>query len=247
MWREDIKIRKERHMIEIQNVTLFLQKKEILHEISARFNEGKIYGLVGRNGSGKTMLMRCICGFVRPSSGQIIYRDNQLVKCVGKDVDYMPECGVIIENPGFIPFFSGYKNLISLANIRKKIGKHEVRKAMQLVGLDPDMKKPVRKYSLGMRQRLGLAQAIMENPKTLILDEPFNGLDQEGVEEMRAYMIKLKQEGKTIIVSSHSTEDIEVLCDEVYEMEHGRMKRKDTSKEEYHAVQKVIEPDPSGH
>lgn len=98
-----------------------------------------------------------------------------------------------------------------------------------------------------MRQRLGLAQAIMENPKTLILDEPFNGLDQEGVEEMRAYMIKLKQEGKTIIVSSHSTEDIDVLCDEVYEMEHGRMKRKDTSKEEYHAVQKVIEPDPSGH
>lgn len=154
---------------------------------------------------------------------------------------------MIIENPGFIPFFSGYKNLISLANIRKKIGKHEVRKAMQLVGLDPDMKKPVRKYSLGMRQRLGLAQAIMENPKTLILDEPFNGLDQEGVEEMRAYMIKLKQEGKTIIVSSHSTEDIDVLCDEVYEMEHGRMKRKDTSKEEYHAVQKVIEPDPSGH
>ena len=118
-------------MIEIQNVTLFLQKKEILHEISARFNEGNIYGLVGRNGSGKTMLMRCICGFVRPSSGQIIYRDNQLVKCVGRDVDYMPECGVIIENPGFIPFFSGYKNLISLANIRKKIGKHEVRKAMQ--------------------------------------------------------------------------------------------------------------------
>ena len=133
------------------------------------------------------------------------------------------EMGMIIETPGFIPYYSGIKNLQLLASIQNKIKTPEIKKIMKTVGLNPDMKRIVKKYSLEMRQRLGLAQAIMENPEILILDEPFNGLDKEGVTDMRKYLLELRAEGKTILLSSHSSEDIELLCDEVYEMEHGRL------------------------
>ena len=146
-----------------------------------------------------------------------------LGKRIGKDVDFIPDAGIIIETPGFIPYYSGIKNLRLLASIQNKIKEPEIKKVMEMVGLNPDMKRMVKKYSLGMRQRLGLAQAVMENPKVLILDEPFNGLDKEGVADMRKYLLKLKGEGKTILLSSHSTEDIELLCDKVYEMEHGKL------------------------
>lgn len=209
-------------MIEIENVSLILDKKEILKDISVRFEQGKIHGLIGRNGSGKSMLMKCICGFVRPTTGKIWVDGKQ----VGKDVDFPREVGVIIETPGFIPYYSGYKNLTLLAGLQKKIGREEIRKSMVQVGLDPDLKRPVRKYSLGMRQRLGLAQAIMENPKILILDEPFNGLDKEGVEDMRKYLLEYKKQGKTILICSHSSEDIAILCDTVYEMEKGRIQKR---------------------
>ena len=132
---------------------------------------------------------------------------------------------MIIETPGFIPYYSGYKNLKLLADLNHRIGRVEIRQSIRQVGLDPDLKRPVRKYSLGMRQRLGLAQAIMENPKILILDEPFNGLDKEGVEEMRKYLLNYKEEGKTILICSHSSEDIAILCDSVHEMEKGRMRK----------------------
>ena len=144
---------------------------------------------------------------------------------MGKDCDFPQSMGVIIETPGFIPYYSGYKNLKLLAELRGKIGGGEIKNTMHRVGLDPELKRPVRKYSLGMRQRLGLAQAIMENPDLLILDEPMNGLDKEGVADMRQYLLELKSQGKTILIASHSAEDIDALCDTVYEMDKGKLQK----------------------
>lgn len=206
-------------MIKIENLKLTLGKTEILKNINVSFEKGKIHGLVGRNGSGKTMLMKCICGFIRPTEGKIWVDGRQ----VGKNVDFPKNMGIIIETPGFIPYYSGYKNLKILAGLNGKIGKEEVKKAMEQVGLSPKLKRHVRKYSLGMRQRLGLAQAIMEDPEILILDEPFNGLDKEGVQEMREYLLGYKEEGKTILIASHYAEDISILCDSVHEMDRGVM------------------------
>ncbi len=206
-------------MIKVKNVSLRIKKDTILNDINLSFEKGGIYGIIGRNGSGKTMLMKCISGLMRVSEGEIRVRDQ----VVGKDMDFPEDMGIIIETPGFIPYYSGYKNLRVLASIRRQIGKDEIRNTMMQVGLDPDMKKHVRKYSLGMRQRLGLAQAIMEDPSLLILDEPFNGLDRDGVNDMRGYLLDLRDKGKTILVSSHSEEDISVLCDDVVEMDKGRV------------------------
>ena len=159
--------------------------------------------------------MKCICGFLRPDSGRIIVNGKQ----VGKECDFPDGLGVIIETPGFIPNLSGYKNLKILASLKARIGKKEIVESLRRVGLDPGMKKPVAKYSLGMRQRLGIAQAIMEDPDVLILDEPFNGLDKAGVTQMRALLKELKEQGKSILLASHNAQDIEVLCDAVHEME----------------------------
>ena len=204
-------------MIRADNVSLILNKRQILSHISLELHNGKIYGLVGNNGCGKTMLMKCICGFVHPTEGKI-EADG---KVIGKDVDYLPDAGIILETPGFIGYYSGLQNLKVLAGINHKIGQEQIRDAMRRVGLDPDLKLAVKKYSLGMRQRLGLAQAIMENPSVLILDEPMNGLDRKGVEEMRRLLLSLKALDKLIIIASHHAEDIEVLCDRVYEMDSG--------------------------
>ena len=204
-------------MIEIKNVNLTLQKNEILKNVSVRFERGKIHGLIGRNGSGKTMLMKCVCGFVRPTSGEITVSGKR----IGRDCDFPENAGIIIETPGFIPYYSGLKNLKLLADLRGKIKTEDIRKTMEQVGLDPDLKRHVRKYSLGMRQRLGLAQAVMEDPKLLILDEPMNGLDKDGVADMRRYLLDLKERGKTIVIASHSSEDIDILCDTVSEMDKG--------------------------
>ncbi len=163
------------------------------------------------------MLMKCICGLVPYKTGFGRVNGKQF----GKYVDIPAKVGVIIDTPGFLPNYSGYNNLKFLAKITGKIGKEEIRKAISSVGLDPDDKKHVGKYSLGMRQRLGLAQAIMENPDLLILDEPMNGLDKDGVKDMREYLLNLKEQGKTILIASHSAEDIEVLCDTVCEMDNG--------------------------
>lgn len=205
-------------MIEVKNVNVTIRKNEILQDISAAFETGKIHGLIGRNGSGKTVLMKCICGFMKPTSGEVFVGGKQ----IGKEVDFAPDTGVIIETPGFVPFYSGYRNLKILAGLNHKIGKEEIEEAMRTVGLDPKLKRHVKKYSLGMRQRLGIAQAIMEKPKLLILDEPFNGLDKEGVEQMRTYFLELKKQGVTILLSSHTSEDIKLLCDTVTEMEKGK-------------------------
>lgn len=161
--------------------------------------------------------MKCICGFVKPTEGEIFVGDYQ----IGKDCDFPKNTGIIIETPGFIPYYSGYKNLKLLADLNNKIKSEQIMAAIQQVGLDPNSKLHVKKYSLGMRQRLGLAQAIMENPDILILDEPMNGLDKDGVGDMRKYLLDLKKQGKTIIIASHSAEDIEILCDTVSEMDKG--------------------------
>lgn len=206
-------------MIQVKDVSLILNKKQILKDISLELKAGKIYGLVGNNGSGKTMLMKCMCGFVKPTAGVVISAG----KVVGRDVDYLPDAGIIIETPGFIPHYSGLKNLKVLAGIKNKITPEEMKETMKLVGLDADLRLPVKKYSLGMRQRLGLAQAIMEKPSVLILDEPMNGLDKNGVEEIRRLLLSLKTQQTLIVIASHNGEDIRILCDEVYEMENGKI------------------------
>ncbi len=203
--------------ISVKNLTKRFKEATVLDNINIDFETGKVHGLIGRNGSGKTMLMKCICGIVPYKVGEIRVND----KVIGKDVDIPANVGVIIETPGFLPNYSGFNNLKFLAKIRNKIGRNEIRAAISSVGLNPDDKKHVGKYSLGMRQRLGLAQAIMENPDLLILDEPMNGLDKDGVKEMRQYLLDLKAQGKTILIASHSAEDIDVLCDTVCEMDKG--------------------------
>ena len=172
---------------------------------------------MGRNGSGKTVLFKCICGLMHPEEGVILVNGKR----VGRDVDMPEDIGAIIEAPGFLPNYSGYKNLRFLANIRRKIGKEEILNVLKTVGLDPESRKHVGKYSLGMRQRLGIAQAIMEDPELLILDEPMNGLDNAGVQDIRALLLELKAQGKTILLASHNHEDIAALCDTVHEMDGG--------------------------
>ena len=204
-------------MIEVQNVSKYFGAEQVLHEISHSFEAGKIHGIVGNNGSGKTVLMKCICGFLRPESGKILIGGKQ----VGKDFDFPPSLGLIIETPGFLPNLSGFRNLKILASPQRKIRDDEIRAAMSLVGLDPGLKKGVGKYSLGMRQRLGLAQALMEDPQLLILDEPLNGLDKQGAAHIRGVILGLREQGKTVILASHNQVDIDELCDTVCEMDAG--------------------------
>lgn len=203
-------------MIKIENVTKKFKENTVLNNVSINFEKGKIHGLIGRNGSGKTVLMKCICGFIPVTSGSITVRNKVINK------KNTPEnIGLIIETPGFLPNYSGYRNLKFLADISGKANKNAIIRSIESVGLDPHSKKHVGKYSLGMRQRLGLAQAIMEDPDLLILDEPMNGLDKDGVKDMRDYLLKLKEQGKTMLIASHSAEDIEILCDTVCEMDKG--------------------------
>ena len=205
--------------ISVQNVTKRFGEEIVLSNVSHDFEEGKIHGIVGNNGSGKTVLMKCICGFLLPTNGKILVNYKQ----VGKECDFPENMGIIIETPGFLPGLTGMKNLQILASLKRKIGKDTIWKTIERVGLDPTMKKTVGKYSLGMRQRLGIAQAIMENPSILILDEPLNGLDKSGVEQMRNLIKGLRAEGKTIILASHNQLDIDELCDTVCEMDGGIM------------------------
>ena len=203
--------------IEIKDLKMTFGKDEVLKGITHSFEKGKVHGIVGNNGSGKTVMMKCICGFLKPTSGTVKVNG----KLIGRQEDFPKSLGLIIEAPGFLPHLSGFRNLSILASVNKKINKQRIKDTIRLVGLDPDMKKPVGKYSLGMRQRLGIAQAIMEDPELLILDEPMNGLDKHGVEEMRELLKGLVGKGKTIILSSHNPADIDALCDTVCEMDGG--------------------------
>ena len=205
--------------IEINHVTKKFGDDVILHDINISMEQGKVYGISGNNGSGKTVLMKCICGFLPVTEGVIRVGG----KIIGAEIDFPESIGVIIETPGFLTNLTGMRNLEILAGLQGKITKNEIRVAICKAGLDPGLKKSVAKYSLGMRQRLGIAQAIMEDPEFLILDEPFNGLDKHGVEDIRNLLLGLKKDGKTIILASHNSEDIRILCDKVYEMDGGRI------------------------
>lgn len=217
-------------IIDIRNASKRFKENIVFHDVSLSFEKGKIYGLIGRNGSGKTVLFKCICGFMPLTSGTIMVGG----KIVGKDIDIPRNIGMIIEAPGFLPQYSGLKNLMMLASLRMAAEndahntKHRCEKdlvsaVMKEVGLDPDSKKRVGKYSLGMKQRLAIAQAIMDHPTILILDEPTSGLDNSGVEDVRALLQTLRASGTTILLASHNVEDIKTLCDAAYRIDNGML------------------------
>ncbi len=207
------------NIIEVRNVTKQFKEFKALDDVSLSFERGKIHGLIGRNGSGKTDLFKCICGFLKTDKGEITVNGKR----IGKDIEAPKDIGVIIETPGFLPNYNGYQNLNFLAGINGKIKKEDILRVIRRVGLDPKSKKHVGKYSMGMRQRLGIAQAIMENPELLILDEPMNGLDNQGAQDVRKLLMELREQGKTIILASHNKEDIAVLCDTVAAIDRGRI------------------------
>lgn len=201
-------------MILCENLVKRYKDITVLQEVSVAFEANRIHG---RNGSGKSVLLKCICGLISPTSGRVTVNG----KPVRKDGRYPVNLGAIIESPGFLPYYSGYGNLKKLASIRGRATPQHIRQAMAQVGLDPDNRKWVSKYSSGMKQRLGIAQAIMEDPQLIILDEPMNNLDLDGVEEMRALFKTLRDKGKTILLTSHNMQDIDALCDTVHEMRSG--------------------------
>lgn len=205
--------------IEMNQVGKKFKDTWVLQDITLSFDSGKIYGLVGRNGSGKTMIMKLIAGMATPTTGTITVEGKRL----GTDIDIPDSLGAIIEVPGFLGDMSGWRNLKYLASLRNAIDDEAIRRAMRLVGLDPNDKKRVGKYSLGMRQRLGIAQAIMEKPHILLLDEPMNGLDNQGVEDVRQLLRQFREQGMTIVLASHHREDIDALCDEVYMLNEGKL------------------------
>lgn len=204
-------------LIEVENAVKEFKETVVLRNVSVNFESGKIYGLIGRNGSGKTVLLKCICGFLPLTSG-VIRVDG---KIIGKGIEVPEDIGIIIEEPGFLANYSGFQNLKMLASLKGKADRKLLEDVLIRVGLDPRSSKKAGKYSMGMRQRLGIAQAIMDEPHILILDEPMNGLDAGGVEEIRKLLLSLRHEERTIIITSHNSEDIRVLCDEVYEMDGG--------------------------
>ena len=204
-------------MIIIENATKKFGTQTVLNNVSLTLEDGKIYGFVGQNGCGKTVLFKSICGFIYLDRGTITVDG----KVIGKDIDIIKDAGIIIESPGFLPNYSAFKNLKFLTMIKDNIGDEQIKSTLISVGLDPESKKVVGKFSLGMRQRLGIAQAIMENPHILILDEPMNGLDKRGVEDIRKILMDLEKKGKLILLASHNPLDIDILCDCVYELDAG--------------------------
>lgn len=208
-----------RSYIKLDNVCKRFKSEEVLKNVSVDFQKGNIYGIVGKNGSGKTLLFKTIVGFIRPTSGHVFVNQKE----IGVDIDFAEDVGLIIETPGFLSQYTAYKNLLYLADIRKKITEQQVIKAIKRVGLDAENRKKVKNYSLGMRQRLAIAQAIMEEPELIVLDEPMNGLDNEGIKLVKELLQELREKGKTILFSSHYAEDLDI-CDTVYEMEHGELK-----------------------
>ena len=203
----------------VDKVSVQIKNVKILDDISISMEKGKRYGLRGRNGSGKTVLMKCICGFMKTTSGTI----TVCGKRIGKDIDFLPNAGIIIEEPGFFTYTSGYENLKLLAGIKGIAKKEDICNAMDIVGLDYKNKKKVGKYSLGMRQRLAIAQAVMEKPDILILDEPTNGLDEDGIEWFRNFLKSQKEQGKIVLIASHSKEDLDLLCDQIWRIDKGRL------------------------
>lgn len=206
--------------LEIKNVSKRFGHRTILEDVSLSVERGKTVGIVGANGSGKSVLFRILCGFEKPDQGKVCVRGKEPGK---NGQDFPDNIGVFINSPGFIGIYSGFENLKFLADIKGKIGEKEIEAAMEKVGLDPGDKTKVEHYSLGMKQKLGLAQAMMEGQDILVLDEPFNALDYKTYEDVKTIIRMLKAEDKTIFLTSHHFKDIEQLCDQVYVIEDGRL------------------------
>lgn len=206
-------------LIEILNVSKAFKGNLLFNQVNAVFEAGRIYGITGPNGSGKSVLFKMICGFIKPDQGEIrIHPDFKKKKS-----DFPDKFGVIIDRPGYLGNQTGFENLRSWAQIQRKIGDKDIKRVMQLVGLDPTAPQKMRSYSLGMKQKVAIAQAIMEDQQVLILDEPFNALDNDSVINIRKLLLQYKQEGKTIILTSHNQEDINVLCDFVYQVQNQKL------------------------
>lgn len=208
--------------IDVKNYTKLIKKKTILDNVNISFESGKIYGLHGKNGSGKTMLLRAISGLILPTSGEVSIDG----KVIGKDIEFPDSVGIIIENMTMLTDYTAFDNLKILAKIKKIATDEDIRSALENVGLNPDDKKKVKAFSLGMKQKLNIAQAIMEKPKLLLLDEPTNALDEESVKDVRKLLLEMKEQGVLIIIASHNKEDLEVLCDDLVEIYEGRIKTK---------------------
>lgn len=206
-------------VIEVSNVSKQIGDRQILDEVSLQVAAGQICGISGHNGAGKSILFRVIAGLIRPSTGQVRVF-NQLI---GEDVEFPRSTGAMIDGPGFLPHYSGFKNLQLLAMIRNEISSNEIAAAMQAVGLKPQDTKAVRTYSTGMRQRLGLAQAMMEKPQLLLLDEPTSAIDRDGRQRIHQLLRELNTQGTTIVLTSHSNEELSTLCDTIFYMESGRL------------------------
>lgn len=206
--------------IKVKDVCKYFGKTQVLDHVNMECRQGEITGIIGRNGAGKTVLFKIICGLLSLDSGEILINGIKRER----QADVLPSVGIIIEEPAFLKYYSGIKNLEYLYMINHKNNRQYLESIMEKVGLDPKSKKHVGKYSMGMRQRLAIAQSIMEEPEFLVLDEPFNGLDSHGVNEMRELFLELKKRGKVILIASHNSEDINILCDNVYSMESGVLK-----------------------
>lgn len=211
--------------LKVDKIEKYLDGRKILDNIELNMHGGCVYGFIGRNGSGKTMLFRAISGLIKLDSGKIIYNGQEL----SKKFSILPSLGMIIENTNMYPEFTGYQNLKMLAKIKGIIGKEEIINALNRVGLDPDDKRIVHKYSLGMKQRLAIAQAIMEKPEVLMFDEPTNGLDEGGVKMIRNIIKEEKNRGCIILLASHNKEDIELLADVVYRIVNGKIDSENVS------------------
>lgn len=209
--------------IEVENYTKVIKGVTILDKVNVTFESGKCYGLKGKNGSGKTMLMRAVCGLIHPTEGQVSI-DGEIL---GKDISFPKSVGVLIENPAFIANYTGLKNLELLASIKNKVSAEDIRKIIEEVGLEPDDKRKYRKYSLGMKQKLGIAAAFMEKPDIIILDEPINAIDESGVEKVKGLIAKAKERGAVIITACHDAEELEELSDEIICISEGRITEND--------------------
>lgn len=205
--------------IKVKNIKKTIKNQLVLDNITIDLEKQKCYGFVGRNGCGKTMLFRAICGFMELDEGSVSIDGKQ----IGKDQDFIKNAGIIVGETTFLNSLTGYENLLALAEIQNKISQAEILETLSIVNLSKEKGKKYGKYSLGMKQRLRIAQAIMEDPEILVLDEPFNGLDKTGVQEIRSLIQMFKEKGKTILLTSHNEEDITMLCDEVIEMDQGRI------------------------
>lgn len=206
----------------IENLSKTIKNNKILDNVNLTFESGHVYGLVGRNGSGKTMLLRAICGLIFPDSGKVIIDGKQL----HKDISFPESCGIIIENTDLLPNFSAFDNLKMLSEIKNTANDNMIKSAIKSVGLDPDSKKKVKTFSLGMKQRLSIAQALFEDPDILLLDEPTNALDEDGVNDVRRILLEQKKKNKLIIIANHNKEDISLLSDTVISVSNGRFQRK---------------------